>query len=48
MSRRGENIFKRGDGRWEGRYISGYGNNGKAKYLSVYAYSYAETSACQK
>ena len=24
MSRRGENIYKRKDGRWEGRYIKGY------------------------
>lgn len=23
MARRGENIYKRGDGRWEGRYIRG-------------------------
>lgn len=44
MSRRGENIFKRKDGRWEGRYISSYPDNGKAKYSSVYAYSYAECS----
>jgi len=44
MSRRGENIFKRGDGRWEGRYISGYENNGKARYMSVYAHSYVECS----
>lgn len=44
MSRRGENIFKRKDGRWEGRYISSYSDNGKAKYSSVYAYSYAECS----
>ena len=36
MSRRGENIFKRKDGRWERRYISSYTANGKAKYLSVY------------
>lgn len=44
MSRRGENIFKRKDGRWEGRYISGRKENGKAKYKSVYARSYAECS----
>ena len=45
MSRRGENIFKRRDGRWEGRYISGRRADGKAKYTSVYAHSYAECSA---
>lgn len=44
MSRRGENIFKRKDGRWEGRYISSYMENGRAKYSSVYAYSYVECS----
>lgn len=42
MSRRGENIYKRKDGRWEGRYISSYDFNGKAKYSSVYARSYIE------
>lgn len=44
MSRHGENIFKRKDGRWEGRYISGRSDSGKAKYSSVYAHSYAECS----
>lgn len=44
MSRRGKNIFKRKDGRWEGRYISGYKENGRAKYSSVYAYSYGDCS----
>ena len=44
MSRRGENIFKRKDGRWEGRYICGRLENGHAKYRSVYAHSYAECS----
>lgn len=29
---KGENIFKRKDGRWEGRYIKGYDNNHKIKY----------------
>ena len=33
MPRRGENIRKRKDGRWEGRYIKGYDSkNQKAKY----------------
>ena len=42
MPRRGENIHKRKDGRWEGRYIKNYDVNGKAKYGSVYAKSYLE------
>ena len=42
MPRRGENIRKRKDGRWEGRYISRYDDNGKAKYTSVYGKSYAD------
>lgn len=40
MPRRGENIYKRKDGRWEGRYIKGYDSNNKAKYASVYARTY--------
>jgi len=40
MARRGENIRKRKDGRWEGRYIKGYDETGKAKYHSIYALSY--------
>ncbi len=42
MARRGENIYKRKDGRWEGRYKSGYKENGQAKYRSIYGHSYAE------
>ena len=42
MARRGENIYKRKDGRWEGRYKSGYRDNGQAKYHSIYGHSYAE------
>ena len=30
MARRGENIYKRKDGRWEGRYKSGYREDGQA------------------
>ena len=40
--RRGENIYKRRDGRWEGRYIASRDENGKACYRSVYAHTYVE------
>lgn len=39
MSRRGENIYKRKDGRWEGRYIKAYDDR-KPKYGYVYAKTY--------
>ena len=42
MARRGENIYKRRDGRYEARYIVGRGENGKARYRSVYARTYKE------
>ena len=42
MSRRGENIRKRKDGRWEARYIRMYKEDGKAKYGYLYARTYAE------
>jgi len=42
MPRRGENIHKRKDGRWEGRYRDGCRGDGKARYKSVYALSYTE------
>ena len=42
MSRRGENIYKRKDGRWEGRYIKSYSRDGKACYGYVYAKTYKE------
>ncbi|MDE5885377.1 MAG: site-specific integrase [Oscillospiraceae bacterium] len=42
MSRRGENIYKRKDGRWEGRYKVGQDDKGRTKYHSVYAKSYQE------
>lgn len=41
MARKGENIYKRKDGRWEGRYIKGY-KEGKACYGAVYARSYRD------
>ena len=42
MSKKGENIYKRKDGRWEGRYIKCHDQNGKAYYEYVYAHSYKE------
>lgn len=45
MARRGDNIHKRKDGRWEGRYKSGYRENGTVKYSSVYATTYND---CKK
>lgn len=44
MPRKGENIFKRKDGRWEARYIHHY-ENGVARYHSLYAKSYSEVKA---
>lgn len=45
MSKKGENIYKRKDGRWEGRYIRYYDNRGKAKYGYVYAKTYGEVKS---
>ena len=42
MPRKGENIFKRKDGRWEARYIKGYDLSGKIKYGFCYARTYQE------
>lgn len=42
MPKRGENIHKRKDGRWEGRLKIGKYNNGATKYKSVYAKTYTE------
>ena len=42
MARRGENIYKRKDGRWEGRCIIGHGKNGRAAFRSLYGHSYKE------
>ena len=45
MPRKGENIYKRKDGRWEGRYIKKYDINNKAIYGYIYAHSYTEVKA---
>lgn len=42
MSKKGENIYKRRDGRWEARYIKGYDLSGKARHGSCYGKTYRE------
>ena len=42
MSRKGEKIYRRKDGRWEGRFMKGYHADGKAKYGYVYGRTYSE------
>lgn len=42
MARRGENIYKRKDGRYEGRYVIGKTLMGKTRFGYVYARHYAE------
>lgn len=42
MPRRGENIYKRKDGRWEGRYKKYEDSFGKVHYGYVYAHNYNE------
>lgn len=41
MPRKGENIYKRKDGRWEGRYVKGRDGK-KAIYGYIYSKSYSE------
>lgn len=40
MPRKGENIYKRKDGRWEGRYKKGRKENGQLKYGYLYGKTY--------
>ena len=40
--KKGENIFKRKDGRWEARYIKGYEPSGKIRYGFCYGKTYGE------
>ena len=39
---KGENIFRRRDGRWEARYIKGRELSGKIKYGYCYGKTYRE------
>lgn len=42
MARRGENIHKRKDGRWEGRYIKARTPEGNIQWGYIYGTAYAE------
>ena len=42
MARKGENIYKRKDGRWEARYEKGRNSKGRIIYGSLYGKSYRE------
>ncbi len=48
MPRRGENIYKRKDGRWEARYVKEVSIDGYKKYESVYAKTYNEDKLTDK
>lgn len=42
MPKRGENIYRRRDGRWEGRYWVGRKPDGRGIYRSVYGRRYCD------
>lgn len=42
MARRGENIYRRKDGRYEGRYVLGRRPDGRIRYGYVYGYQYQD------
>lgn len=42
MSKKGTNIYKRKDKRWEARYIKGHATDGKARYGYCYGRTYKE------
>ena len=48
MPRRGENIYKRNDGRWEARYVKEVLPDGSKRYGSVYASTYNEVKTKQQ
>lgn len=48
MSKKGENIHHRKDGRWEARYIKERNSDGSIKYGYLYAHTYKEVKAKQQ
>lgn len=45
MPRKGENIYRRKDNRWEARYVKGYSCNGKILYQRT-AETHSPTDHC--
>lgn len=48
MPKKGINIFKRKDGRWEARYVKAIQSSGKKKYGSVYGRTFEEAKQKQE
>lgn len=48
MAKKGKNIYKRKDGRWEGRYIKNYDLSGKIRYGYVYGKTFREAREKQE
>lgn len=48
MPKKGTNIFKRKDGRWEARYVKSIDSDGSKKYGSVYGKSFTEAKDKQE
>lgn len=42
MAKRGENIYRRKDGRYEGRYVVGKRADGRTRFGYIYGYQYGE------
>ena len=48
MSKRGENIYKRKDNRWEARYVKGHDAEGRIQYGYCYGKTYREAKEKQQ
>lgn len=48
MPKKGTNIFKRKDGRWEARYVKSVNADGTKKYGSVYGKTFTEAKEKQE
>lgn len=48
MPKKGTNIFKRKDGRWEARYVKSISSDGTKKYGSVYGKTFTEAKEKQE
>ena len=48
MPKKGRNIYKRKDGRWEARYVKSHDENGKIQYGYIYARTYCEARQKQR